>query len=84
MTPIQSHVFIRPSYEHLQGKFGIIIPNLKYIEQAPTLGTVVHTAANTEFKVGDHVVFERGRGLKIDIEGEELLLMKEEFVLAKF
>ena len=66
---------------------GIFIPT--QAQEAQAKGTVVHVGTGTVydkeqvFEVGQEVLFQKGRGQEIDVEGETLLLLddREIFVI---
>ncbi len=70
---------------------GIVIPETASKEE-PSRGEVTHvgpgkkgedgTVTPLELKSGDHVLFNKYAGTKIKLDGEELLIMRREDVLA--
>jgi chaperonin GroES len=60
---------------------GIFIPS--QAQEAQAKGTVVHVGTGTVydqeqiFKAGQEVLFQKGRGYKMEVEGEELLLLED-------
>lgn len=60
---------------------GIFIPT--QAQEAQAKGTVVHVGTGTVydkeqvFEVGQEVMFQKGRGHEIEVEGENLLLLED-------
>ncbi len=78
MQMISDKVFVRPQEAYTKE---IIIPNMGTIStSAPFTGHII--ISNGSLKQGDRVVFERGTGLKMIVNDEEILVMREEDVLA--
>lgn len=52
-------------------------------EAKPLRGWVVEVAKRPDLKAGDHIVFERDADAPCMVEGKELVIMKDEDILAK-
>jgi chaperonin GroES len=90
LQPLNDRIVVRRSEEEEVTKGGIIIPETA--KEKPIQGEVL--AAGTgkvmedgskfplDVKEGDTVLFSRYAGSEVNIEGEELLIMREDDVLA--
>jgi|DEB0MinimDraft_4_1074332.scaffolds.fasta_scaffold07487_5 co-chaperonin GroES (HSP10) len=62
---------------------GLIMADLGTTTIAPIVGTIIQKADKArDVKVGQRVIFERGSGLKYDIDDKELLMMRETDIMA--
>jgi chaperonin GroES len=88
-TPLHDRILVRRVEEDETVRGGIIIPDSA--KEKPQEGEVISVGkgkSNDEGKVfpldvkaGDHVLFGKYSGTEIKIDGEELLIMREEEVL---
>jgi chaperonin GroES len=89
IRPLQDRVIVKRTKEDEVTKGGIIIPDTA--KEKPIQGKVV-AAGNgkvledgkvrpLDVKAGDTVLFSKYAGTEIKVEGEELLIMREEDIL---
>lgn len=95
ITPLGSRVLIKPfTKEELASKssFGIILPNTDSKEKSEQ-GVVLAVGpgeyqdgvlVKTTIKIGDRVVFSKYGYEDVNVDGEDLYLIKEENILAIF
>ena len=90
ITPLHDRVLVRRLEEKETAKGGIIIPDSA--KEKPQEGEVIAVGAGKREKgeripldvnVGDRVLFGKYSGSEIKIDGEELLILREEEILAK-
>src|SRR5437879_12217667 len=90
LTPLHDRVVVRRIEEKESIKGGIIIPDSAKEKQQE--GEVIAVGAGRrekgervplDVKVGDRVLFGKYSGTEIKIEDEELLILKEDEILAK-
>ena len=89
ITPLHDRVIVRRIEEGEQVRGGIIIPDTA--KEKPQEGEVVAagqgkykedgTRQPLDVKVGDRVLFGKYSGSEIKIDGEELLIMREDEIL---
>ena len=88
--PLADRVAIRPSEETEQMKGGLYIPDTA--KEKPIQGDVIAVGPGRlekgqrvpmELKVGDRVVYGKYTGSQVDLEDEEIILIKEADVIAK-
>jgi chaperonin GroES len=60
---------------------GLYIP--EQAKEKPRRGTVLAVGDVSALKVGDTVLFGKYAGVELEVDGEKLLVMKEEDVVAK-
>ena len=93
IRPLQDRVIIkRMEEETTYGDEGIIIPDSA--TEKPSKGEVVAVGKGLvldngevrplDLKIGDTVLFGKYSGTEVKIDGEELLVMKEDDVMAVF
>jgi chaperonin GroES len=90
VRPLHDRLLVRRIEEKEQKKGGIIIPDSA--KEKPQEGQVVAvgngkildsgTKLEMDVKVGDKVLFGKYSGTDIKIDGEEMLILREEDVLA--
>jgi len=91
IRPLHDRVLVRPMEEEKTSAGGIIIPDSANTEK-PNNGEII-AAGNgritdsgdvraMDVKIGDKVLFGQYAGTAVKVEGEELLMMKEEDILA--
>ena len=89
ITPLHDRVIVRRIEEGEQVRGGIIIPDSA--KEKPQEGEVVAagegkykedgTRQSLDVKAGDRVLFGKYSGSEIKIDGEELLIMREDEIL---
>jgi len=91
IRPLHDRVLVRPMEEEKTTAGGIIIPDSANQEK-PNNGEII-AAGNgritdsgdvraMDVKVGDKILFGQYAGTAVKLDGEELLMMKEEDILA--
>jgi chaperonin GroES len=90
IRPLYDRVIVKRAAEETKTASGIIIPD--NAKEKPTRGEVLAVGKGAvkqdgsirplELKVGDHVLFAKWGGNEVKIEGEEVLILKEEDILA--
>ncbi len=91
IRPLHDRVLVRPMEEAKTSAGGIIIPDSANTEK-PNSGEII-AAGNgritdsgdvraMDVKIGDNVLFGQYAGTAVKMEGEDLLMMKEEDILA--
>ncbi|PKN31054.1 MAG: co-chaperone GroES [Deltaproteobacteria bacterium HGW-Deltaproteobacteria-21] len=88
--PLQDRVIVKRVQEEEKTKGGIIIPDSA--KEKPVEGKVVAVGSGRilesgkkvplQVKKGDRVLFGKYSGTEIKIDGEELLIMKEDDIVA--
>jgi chaperonin GroES len=90
VVPLADRVAIRPSEDTEMMKGGLYIPDTA--KEKPIQGNVVAVGGGRlekgervpmELKVGDRVVYGKYSGTQVELEGEEIILIKESDVIAK-
>src|SRR5438132_8236516 len=90
LIPIHDRVIVKRIEEKETVKGGIIIPDTA--KEKPQEGEVIAVGAGKrekgeliplDVKAGDRVLFGKYSGTEIKIENEELLILREEEILAK-
>jgi len=88
--PLADRVVIRPLEETETMKGGLYIPDTA--KEKPIQGEIVavgpgrrekHELVPMELKVGDRVIYGKYSGTQVELDGEELIVIKEADVLAK-
>jgi chaperonin GroES len=88
--PLADRVAIRPMEETETMKGGLYIPDTA--KEKPIQGDVIAVGPGRmekgekvpmELKVGDRVVYGKYSGTQVELEGEEIILIKEADVIAK-
>ena len=89
IRPLQDRVIVRRLAEEEKTKGGIIIPDTA--KEKPQEGKVIAVGKGKkteegkviplDVKVGDKILFGKYSGTEIKVEGEELLIMREEDIL---
>jgi co-chaperonin GroES (HSP10) len=80
MVTIGDKIIIIPDNPVIIGNTGLILCDNGTVDMsAPFKGSVKYTSANSSFSTGDKVLFQKGVGLNILIDGEEkALIMRED------
>lgn len=89
IRPLQDRIIVKRVEEEEKTKGGIIIPDTA--KEKPQEGKVVAVGKGKvaedgkitplDLKVNDRVLFSKYSGTEINLEGEEVLIMREEDVL---
>jgi chaperonin GroES len=92
IRPLQDRLVVKRTPEEEKTKGGIIIPDTA--KEKPLEGVVVAVGSGKalangkvvplDVKAGDKVLFGKYSGTEVKVEGEELVLLREEDVLAVF
>jgi len=85
LKPINDRVVVRPLPAEEKTKGGIIIPDTA--KEKPQRGEVVAVGPGKKdhsmtVKAGDQVLYGKYAGQEFQLEGEELLIMREDDILA--
>jgi chaperonin GroES len=90
VSPLADRVAIRPMEETETMKGGLYIPDTA--KEKPIQGEVIAVGPGRrekgeqvpmELKVGDRVVYGKYSGTQVELDGEEIILIKEADVIAK-
>lgn len=88
--PLADRVAIRPMEETESMKGGLYIPDTA--KEKPIQGDIIAVGPGRvekgekvpmELKVGDRVIYGKYSGTQVELEGEEIILIKEADVIAK-
>jgi len=90
LQPLGDRVVVRPSGKDEQTSGGIVLPDTarKRPQEGEVLalgsGRVLDNGARVPLsvKVGDTVVYSKYAGTEVSVEGEELLILEEDSILA--
>ncbi len=92
IRPLQDRVIVKRMEEETTSAGGILIPDSA--TEKPSKGEVVAVGKGLvldngevrplDLKIGDTVLFGKYSGTEVKIDGEELLVMKEDDVMAVF
>ncbi len=90
LTPLHDRVIVRASQPEEVTKGGIIIPDTA--KEKPMQGEIIAvgtgkiteqgTVTPLQVKAGDQVLYGKYAGTEINVEGEELLIMRESDIFA--
>lgn len=85
ITPLHDRVIVKPAAAETKTAGGIIIPDTA--KEKPQRGTVVAAGPGKKdepvtVKTGDTVLYGKYAGNEINLEGEDLLIMRESDILA--
>ena len=90
VRPLQDRILVRPQEEEEKKQGGIIIPDTA--KEKHQEGEIVAVGSGRilkdggkqalEVKKGDRVLFAKYAGTEVKMDGEELLIMREDDVLA--
>jgi chaperonin GroES len=88
--PLHDRLLVKRIEEHEQAKGGIVIPDTA--KEKPQQGEVVAVGTGRRLKdgtiipldlrVGDRIIFGKYAGNEVILEGEEVLILREDEVLA--
>ncbi len=92
IRPLQDRVIVKRMEEETTSAGGILIPDSA--TEKPSKGEVIAVGKGLvldngeirplDLKIGDTVLFGKYSGTEVKIDGEELLVMKEDDVMAVF
>lgn len=85
VQPLHDRVVIKPAAAEQKSSGGIIIPDTA--KEKPQKGIIVAVGTGKKdepitVKIGDSVLYGKYAGTEINIEGEDLLIMRESDILA--
>jgi chaperonin GroES len=81
LQPLADRLVAKPLEAQEKTTSGFYVPDSA--KEKPQMGTVVAVGKEVkEIKVGDHVVYSQYKPDQVKIDGDELMIMKEEDVLA--
>ncbi len=85
LTPLHDRVVVKAAAAEQKTSGGIIIPDTA--KEKPQRGTVVAVGTGKKdepltVKVGDLVLYGKYAGTEINVEGEELIIMRESDIFA--
>ena len=90
IRPLQDRLIVKRVAEENKTKGGLFIPDTA--KEKPIQGEVIAVGPGRsekgervpmELKVGDRVVYGKYSGTQVELEGEEIILIKEADVIAK-
>jgi chaperonin GroES len=85
VTPLHDRVIVKPAAAEQKTAGGIIIPDTA--KEKPQRGIIVAAGPGKKdepvtVKIGDNVLYGKYSGTEIQIDGEDLLIMRESDILA--
>ena len=85
VTPMHDRVIVKPAKAEEKTAGGIIIPDTA--KEKPQRGTVIAAGPGKKdepvtVKVGDTVLYGKYSGTEIQLDGDDLLIMRESDILA--
>lgn len=85
ITPLHDRVIVKPAAAETKTAGGIIIPDTA--KEKPQRGTVIAAGPGKKdepvtVKAGDMVLYGKYAGTEINLDGEEVLIMRESDILA--
>jgi chaperonin GroES len=85
VTPLHDRVIVKPAKAEEKTAGGIIIPDTA--KEKPQKGTVIAAGPGKKdepvtVKVGDTVLYGKYAGTEIQLDGDDLLIMRESDILA--
>ena len=90
IRPLHDRVIVKPLAEDRTSSGGIVIPDTA--GEKPTRGKIVAVGKGRildnekvrpcDVKVGDTILFAKYSGAEVKVEGEELVVMREEDIMA--
>jgi chaperonin GroES len=85
VTPLHDRVIVKPAKAEEKSAGGIIIPDTA--KEKPQRGTVIAAGPGKKdepvtVKVGDTVLYGKYAGTEIQLDGDDLLIMRESDILA--
>ncbi len=89
LQPLHDRIIVRPAKAEETTKGGIILPDTA--KEKPMQGEIIATGKGKvengnliemQVKVGDKVLYGKYSGTEVNVDGEELLMMRESDVFA--
>lgn len=85
ITPLHDRVIVKPAAAETKTAGGIIIPDTA--KEKPQRGSIIAAGPGKKdepmtVKPGDTVLYSKYAGTEINLDGEELLIMRESDILA--
>ena len=85
ITPLHDRVIVKPAAAETKTAGGIIIPDTA--KEKPQKGSIIAAGPGKKdepmtVKPGDTVLYSKYAGTEINLDGEELLIMRESDILA--
>ena len=85
VTPLHDRIIVKPAKAEEKTAGGIIIPDTA--KEKPQRGTVIAAGPGKKdepvtVKVGDTVLYGKYSGTEIQLDGDDLLIMRESDILA--
>ena len=85
IKPLADRVLVEPSAAETKTASGIIIPDSA--QEKPQKGKIIAVGPGTKdnpvtLKVGDNILYGKYSGTEITIDGEEMLVMREDDITA--
>lgn len=85
ITPLHDRVIVKPAEAETKTAGGIIIPDTA--KEKPQRGTVIAAGPGKKdepmtVKNGDTILYSKYAGTEINLDGEEVLIMRESDILA--
>ena len=83
LRPLADRVIVKQSEAEEKTKTGILLPDAA--KEKPQRGKIEAVGADVKsVKIGDIVLFDKYSGSKINVEGTDYLIIKEEDILGIF
>jgi len=80
LTPLNDRVIIKRNETEEKSAGGIVLPGSE--QEKPTTGIIIATASDA-VSIGDTVIFGKYAGSEITMNGEKVLIVKFEELIAK-
>ncbi len=87
ISPVHDRVLVRPNNPETTTKAGLIIPDVA--QDKPQSGVVIRVGPGKPgkpmvVKENDQIMYQKNSGIPIKINGEDLLVLKEEEIIGVF
>ena len=82
VTPIRKQVLVAQIARKTVSSGGIIIEGARSVSDNETARVLAIGTEVTEVKVGDEILLDWAKGNPITIDGEQRVMIKEEFIIA--
>ena len=89
LTPLHDRVLVKREEQDAKSAGGIIIPDT--VQEKPMEGKVIAVGSGTrsedgkvtplDVKAGDKILFGKWSGTEVTIDGDELIIMKESYIM---
>ena len=83
VQPINNRIIIRRAPERERDATAPSIELPQQLRERPNEGEVLAVSEGSPIKVGETILFSKFAGVDIEVEGETLLLLREEEVIAR-